>query len=63
MYITIIFLPLIGSIISGLFGSQIGNVNAMALTVTCIIIAFFISLLAFYEVALQGSPCYLELFK
>jgi NADH-ubiquinone oxidoreductase chain 5 len=61
MYLLIITLPLIGTIISGLFGHKIGLKGAMHITIGCIALTFLISCFAFYEVALQGSPCYVEL--
>lgn len=63
MYLLIITLPLIGTILSGLFGNKIGAYSAMLITVTSITISFLLSCIAFYEVALQGSPCYIEIFK
>jgi NADH-ubiquinone oxidoreductase chain 5 len=63
MYLLIITLPLIGTILSGLFGNKIGAYSAMLITVTSITISFILSCIAFYEVALQGSPCYIEIFK
>ena len=57
MYLIIIFLPLIGSSLAGLFGRKLGPKGAGIITVTCLIITFF----CFYEVALIGSPVYLKL--
>jgi len=62
MYLLIILLPLIGTVMSGLFGGKIGVEGAKQITITCISLTFLISCLAFYEVALSGSPCYIELF-
>ena len=61
MYLLIIALPLIGTIISGLFGKQIGAKGAMFITVSGMTMTFLLSCFAFYEVALSGSPCYIEL--
>jgi NADH-ubiquinone oxidoreductase chain 5 len=61
MYLLIIALPLIGTIISGLFGKQIGAKGAMLITVSGMTTTFLLSCFAFYEVALSGSPCYIEL--
>jgi NADH:ubiquinone oxidoreductase subunit 5 (subunit L)/multisubunit Na+/H+ antiporter MnhA subunit len=63
MYLLIIFLPLIGTIFSGLFGNKIGVTGAMLITITSITLSFILSCFAFYEVALLGSPCYIETFK
>jgi NADH-ubiquinone oxidoreductase chain 5 len=61
MYLTIIFLPLIGSIIAGLFGRQVGSKGACVITVSCLFLTCLLSLTAFYEVALAGSPVYIKL--
>ena len=61
MYLIIIFLPLIGSSLAGLFGRKLGPKGAGIITVTCLIITFFCSFFCFYEVALIGSPVYLKL--
>ena len=63
MYLLIIILPFIGTILSGLFGNKIGALSAMLITVTSIVLSFLLSCIAFYEVALNGSPCYIEIFK
>ena len=42
MYLLIIFLPFIGTILSGLFGNKIGAIGSMLITVTSIILSFLI---------------------
>jgi len=54
-------LPLIGSITSGLFGRKIGPKGSVIITVTCLFLTFFCSAFAFYEVAVIGSPVYINL--
>lgn len=61
MYLLIIFLPLIGSITAGLFGKKIGIEGATKITTSCLAFTLFLSCIAFYEVALNGSPCYIDL--
>ena len=61
VYLTIVFLPLFGSIISGFFGRKVGPKGAGIITVTCLVITALLSLIAFYEVALSGSPVYVKL--
>lgn len=62
MYLLLISLPLIGTIISGLFGYRLGAYGATRVTVFCMTLTFFLSCIAFYEVALVATPCYIELF-
>jgi len=61
MYLLIVFLPLIGSLTSGFFGRKIGVQGSTFITTLCLGITLVLSCLAFYEVALCGSPCYLNI--
>ena len=61
MYLTLIFLPLMGSITAGLFGRKIGSKGSCIITVSCLILTCCLSFIAFYEVALAGSPVYIKL--
>ena len=61
MYLILVFLPLIGFLNAGLFGRKIGPHGASILTVNCLVFTFFLSLFAFYEVALVGCCTYIKL--
>ena len=61
MYLSLIFLPLIGSISAGLFGRKLGPFGASYITVSCLSITFLISLFAFYEVAFLNCCVYIKL--
>ena len=61
MYITIIALPLIGSLISGFGGRWLGRYGASILSTTCVGISFLLSILIFYEIGLCGTTCYISL--
>lgn len=61
MYLTILVLPLIGSIISGLFGKKIGVTGAHIVTITCLFLSSLLSSIAFYEVIYCDSPVYIHL--
>lgn len=63
MYLLIICLPLLSTMISGLFGQTLGAFGAMRITVISMALTCFLSCVAFYEVALAGTPCYIELFN
>lgn len=56
MYLTIILLPLIGSLAAGLRGRAIGSTGAQLIATICLISTTFLALIAFYEVALCRSP-------
>ena len=61
MYLLLIFLPLIGSISSGMFGRFIGPKGSVIITVSCLILTFLLSFFSLYEVAFAGSPVYIKL--
>ena len=61
MYLPLIFLSLIGFCTAGLFGRRIGPKGSALITTSCLIISFFFSLFAFYEVGFMGSVVYIRL--
>jgi len=56
MYLSIIFLPLIGSLISGFLGRKVGTSGSKIITCTSLIITSLLITIAFYEVGISGSP-------
>ena len=61
MYLTIILLPLIGSLVSGLGGRKIGITGSHIFTISCLLLSSVLSSIAFYEVILSGSPVYISI--
>ncbi|CAM9255738.1 unnamed protein product [Discosporangium mesarthrocarpum] len=61
MYLTLVFLPFFGSVVSGFFGKFLGGKGAGIVTLTCVVFSWFLSSISFYEVGLNGSPCYVKL--
>nr|YP_009317641.1 NADH dehydrogenase subunit 5 [Pterocladiella musciformis]AOX49093.1 NADH dehydrogenase subunit 5 [Pterocladiella musciformis] len=61
MYITVVILPLIGSLISGFGGRLLGYYGASIFATSCVGLSFFLSLLIFYEVGFCNSVCYISL--
>lgn len=61
MYITIIILPLLGSIVSGLFGRKIGITGSQYISCICLIFSSILMTVAFYEVGICGSPVHIIL--
>lgn len=55
MYLTIILIPILGSIITGLLGRKIGVTGAYWITTSCIIISTIMAIIAFYEVGISNS--------
>ena len=61
MYLNIVFLPFLGSFIGGFFGRFLGPHGSAIVTTSCIGSACLMSLVAFFEVALSGCPCYIKI--
>lgn len=61
MYLSILALPLLGAATSGLLGRKLGVTGAQLITCACMITAALLSIVAFYEVALCGSPVSIHL--
>ena len=61
MYLSILILPLLGSIVSGLLGRKIGVTGSHLITCTCLIISSIFSTIAFYEVGICNSPVSINL--
>nr|YP_010888156.1 NADH dehydrogenase subunit 5 [Fushitsunagia catenata]WJJ67933.1 NADH dehydrogenase subunit 5 [Fushitsunagia catenata] len=59
MYFLILVLPFLGFVVSGLGGRWLGYYGSSVFSTTCIFAAFVFSCLAFYEVGLMGTTCYL----
>ena len=62
MFISIIFLPFLAAILSGLFGRVVGVKGVYILNITCLLLTTIFSFIAFYEVILCNSPVSIELF-
>jgi len=61
MYLSILILPLLGSIVSGLMGRKIGVTGSHIITITCLFLASILASVAFYEVGICGSPVLIKL--
>lgn len=56
MYLSIIILPLLGSLVSGLLGRKVGVTGSQIITCTSLILTSILITVAFYEVGISGSP-------
>jgi NADH-ubiquinone oxidoreductase chain 5 len=61
MYISILILPLLGSIVAGFMGRKVGVSGAQIITCTCLFLSSILMTVAFYEVGLSGSPVTINL--
>lgn len=56
MYLAIIVLPILSSIVSGLFGRKVGVIGAQLITCISVIITTFMATIGFLEVGLNNIP-------
>jgi len=63
MYLSIIVLPLLGSIVSGFFGRKAGVSGTQILTCLSIIFTVILSLIAFIEIGFNNTPVLIKLFN
>jgi NADH-ubiquinone oxidoreductase chain 5 len=62
MYLVLIFLPLLGSILSGFFGRKIGVSGAQWITCSSVVLTTILAIFVFFEVAMNNIPVTCELF-
>ncbi len=60
VYLAIPLAPLLGAIIAGLFGRQIGRAGAHWVTIIGVAVSFALSLWVFKHIVLDGAPVYNE---
>ncbi|MBI2379659.1 MAG: NADH-quinone oxidoreductase subunit L [Gammaproteobacteria bacterium] len=58
IYLAVVLAPLIGSILAGLFGKQIGRAGAHTVTIAGVAIAAALSVYVFYQHAFNAAPVY-----
>lgn len=63
MYLSIIFLPLLGSIVAGFFGRKIGVSGAQVVTTLSVIITTILAVIGFLEVGFNNTPVSINLFR
>ena len=56
MFLSIIILPLLGSIVSGFFGRKVGVSGAQFITCSSVIITTILAVIAFFEVGFNNIP-------
>jgi NADH-quinone oxidoreductase subunit L len=62
MYLLIVLIPLLSFLTSSLFGRFIGRTGSTLITTSLIFITAILSTIAFYEVAIAETNCYIRLF-
>jgi NADH-ubiquinone oxidoreductase chain 5 len=61
MYLSIIVLPLFGSLVSGILGRKVGVSGSKIVTCSCLILSSLLITIAFYEVGICGSEVSINL--
>lgn len=61
MYLSILILPLLGSIISGFFGRKVGVKGSQFITCSCVIMTTILASIAFFEVGFNNIPVWIHL--
>lgn len=61
MYLLIVFLPITGSCLAGLFGRYLGPWGSSIITTGCLFLSLLLSFFAFYEVSFLNSCVYIKL--
>nr|YP_009138173.1 NADH dehydrogenase subunit 5 [Gracilaria vermiculophylla]AHZ58200.1 NADH dehydrogenase subunit 5 [Gracilaria vermiculophylla]AHZ58225.1 NADH dehydrogenase subunit 5 [Gracilaria vermiculophylla]AXI97810.1 NADH dehydrogenase subunit 5 [Gracilaria vermiculophylla]WDZ68077.1 NADH dehydrogenase subunit 5 [Gracilaria vermiculophylla] len=59
MYLLILWLPLLGSILTGFLGRFLGHKGSSIISIICVFLSTLLSILAFYEVGLLGINHYI----
>jgi NADH-ubiquinone oxidoreductase chain 5 len=63
MYLALIFLPLLGSIVSGFFGRKVGISGSQLITSGCVLLTTFLAVLTFFEVGFNNTPVSIHLIR
>ena len=63
MYLSIIILPLLGSIVSGFFGRKVGVTGSRILVCLSIMTTTILAIISFFEVGFNNNPVSINLFK
>ncbi len=63
MYLSILILPLLGSIVSGFFGRKVGVTGAHIISSSSIIITTLLAIIIFFEVGLNNISLFINLFR
>jgi NADH-ubiquinone oxidoreductase chain 5 len=54
MYLTIVILPILGSIVSGFFGRKVGSSGSKLITSLCVILTTMFALVLVFEVGFNN---------
>ena len=63
MYLSIIILPLLGSIVSGFFGRKVGVQGVQLIRCLSLVLTTILAIISFFEVGFNNIPVSINLFR
>jgi len=63
MYLSIIILPLLGSVVSGFFGRKVGVTGSRILSCLSIFTTTILAIVSFFEIGFSNNPVSINVFK
>jgi NADH-ubiquinone oxidoreductase chain 5 len=63
MYLSIILLPLLGSIVSGFFGRKVGVTGSRIISCLSVLTTTILAVIGFFEIGFSNNPVSINLFK
>jgi NADH-ubiquinone oxidoreductase chain 5 len=63
VYLSIIFLPLLGSIVSGFFGRKSGITGSHIISSSSVVITTILAIIAFFEIGFNNNTVSISLFE
>lgn len=63
MYLSIILLPLLGSIVSGFFGRKVGVTGSRIISCLSVLTTTILAIIGFFEIGFSNNPVSINLFK
>jgi NADH-ubiquinone oxidoreductase chain 5 len=63
MYLSIIILPLLGSVVSGFFGRKVGVTGSRILSCLSIFTTTILAIVSFIEIGFSNNPVSINVFK
>lgn len=59
MYLLILLLPLLGALFSGFAGRWFGHYGSSLISINCIFVSLFFSILVFFEIGFSNTVIYI----
>lgn len=63
MHLSVVFLPFISFILTGLFGRFLGHKGSKIVAISALVLTAILSTLVLIEIVVGSAPCYIVAFK